>query len=122
MRGRDDADGVAGPRGPAGRDLEVPNLDALLRDAFLQGIASGGVVLATVPGRETQAHVYDEQGLLTQYLLRGLAGEADEGGDGLTFDDLNTYLNRFVVNLSEVAMPSPQRPLVVSVSPRDRVR
>jgi hypothetical protein len=59
---------------------------------------------------------------LTQYVVRGLQGAADQGGDGLSYEDLGAYLTRHVLNLSEVALPKPQRPRVIAVSPRDLIR
>ena len=66
----------------------------------------------------------EPQGLLTLFLLRGLRGEADAGGDGLTQEDLARYLRRNVGNLSQVALEQPQRPMVVGKSerPADRIR
>jgi hypothetical protein len=116
-----DVDFEQGQRGRGSGD-PLSQLDALLREAFLKGARGGAVVLAGAPEPGEEVQAYEERGLLTQYVVRGLQGAADQGGDGLSYEDLGAYLTRHVLNLSEVALPKPQRPRVIAVSPRDLIR
>jgi hypothetical protein len=117
-----DVDFNAGPRGSGPSARAPKGLDAALREAFLADASGGAVVLASSLGQGERAQAYEGEGLLTHYLVRGLRGAADVGADGLTYGDLDAYLTRHVLNLSEVALPNPQRPRVVSLSPRDPLR
>ena len=76
-----DADFAQGPRGTAGRRT-APRLGGLLKGALLSGADEGAVVLATRLTPSERVQLYEEQGLLTHFLLRGLRGQADAGGDG----------------------------------------
>ncbi len=124
-----DVDFTSGPRAGAPEGfaaapppLEAGALEPALRQAFFAGGVPGGVVLASRLRAGEQAQTYEGQGLLTRYLIEGLAGAADEGGDGLTWRDLATYLERHVGNLSEVALPAPQHPLVVGAGADEPLR
>jgi hypothetical protein len=123
-----DADFRSGPRGSAGGQPtpDVADLPRLLRDELLQGAEDGVVVLATNLEEDVRVQTFQAEdepsGLLTLFLLRGLRGEADRGGDGMTREDLADYLRRNVENLSSVALEAPQRPLVVGKAAASRVR
>jgi len=90
--------------------------------ALLDGADAGLVVLATSLGPGEQAQPFEGQGLLTRFVLRGLAGEADRDEDGLTWGDLAEHLRSRVPALADVALPAPQRPLVVVRGEVTRVR
>ncbi len=110
-----DVDFNPGQRGAGKKPAKQPSsLVGRVRKAFLDGAESGAVILATSLGRDEEVQSYEEQGLLTQYLIKGLQGAADRDGDGLSYEDLTDYLTRHVVHLSEVALASPQRPTVVT--------
>ena len=115
-----DVDFVGGPRGLPGAGAP-PDRDALLAQlrTLFHPEGEGAVVLASSLGPEERVQTYaidagSERGVLTHYLLRCLRGEGDPGQDGLTWDDVSTYLDGYVFNLSEVALSHPQRPLVVA--------
>ncbi|MGE0707277.1 MAG: hypothetical protein AB7N76_05000 [Planctomycetota bacterium] len=117
-----DLDFAPGPRGLA-PDPAAPPLPAdaeLQRElrGLLHPEGRGAVILASrlAPGEQAQAYAFSagqEEGLLTHYLLRGLRGEADAGEDGLTYAELASYLAGHVENLSAVALPRRQVPLIV---------
>lgn len=111
-----DVDFGGGPRavddlGEAGRAL-APDLLALMGDEDV-------VVLATGGAPDEQAQPYEDEtgalgGLLSTFLVRALAGEADTGGDGLTIGDLAAYLDQRAPHVA-LTLPRPQRPRVLTV-------
>jgi uncharacterized caspase-like protein len=65
---------------------------------FERGLGEGSVVLAaSSPGQKAREDEGLKHGLYTYYLLRGLRGAADAGGDGrVTVRELANYLDREV--------------------------
>lgn len=107
----------AGPPPEASAD----ELRSALGSLLLSGSRGAGLILLacdpSAPEEHAQSYAFEagqERGLLTTFLLRALAGEADTGGDGLSAQDVADYVQDRVENLSEVATESPQRPLVIT--------
>lgn len=109
-----DADFDGGPRavdtfGPGGPALAAELLEVMGDEDV--------IVLATSGGPDEQAQPYEDAagglgGLLSTYVTRALAGEADSGGDGLTVGDLVAYLDQRVPHIA-LTLPAAQRPRVL---------
>lgn len=110
-----DADFDAGPRGATLEGLPGPATS--LAEALAARLEPQDVVvLASSSGAES-VQVYEDAegevgGLLSHYVARALAGEADAGRDGLTIGDLAAWLDLHVPHVA-LTLARPQRPVVV---------
>jgi hypothetical protein len=101
--------------------LSAAEVRQALPELLLSGSRGAGLVLLASDPSASEEHAQsyafeagEERGLLTTFLLRALAGEADTGGDGLSAEDVAGYVVDRVKNLSEVATEARQHPLVVT--------
>ncbi|RMG19182.1 MAG: hypothetical protein D6731_00205 [Planctomycetota bacterium] len=117
-----DADFQAGARGVGPRSGPPAGWPEALRELFLADASAGALVVATSLAADEEAQADAGHGLLTRYLVEGLAGAADADADGLSYADLDRYLQERVVNYSEVACERPQRPRLLSLGPGERLR
>jgi uncharacterized caspase-like protein len=112
-----DADFEAGARGATLEGL--PQAARPLHEALAAALRPEDVVvLASSGGREAVQTWEDEQGalggLLSTFVARALAGDADLGQDGLSLGDLAAYLDAHVPHVA-ITLARPQRPRLVVV-------
>jgi hypothetical protein len=80
----------------------------------------GRITFSSSDGREKSVELSDVgHGAFTYFLVKGLRGEADRGGDGVvTADELWDYLNRRVTDASAQA-GNPQTPMLIGQMSHD---
>lgn len=110
-----DADFDSGARGSTLEGLPAANRP--LHETLAAALRPEDVVLLASSGDGDAVQTWEDDtgalgGLLSTFVARALAGEADGGGDGLTLGDLSAYLDARVPHVA-LTLTRPQRPRLV---------